>query len=623
MENKTNQIIFISIIFILFFLTLAILMPKFSLVTLNNIFNYAAYRIVYISGLRPWLVKAVLISTFLFLCWLPLAKLLRASGCVCQRGLSTRRSFRLFALATIALFMATIACCERKTTSSPTGDQAGLKIQPVGRVGPRGVLYRGVETIISEPEELSEAEAKRKAVALQMDRKGLLTTSKVVEDRNERMLKAPESVQPFIGREIHVANEAPLIEFAIVPVKPQFFSEAPPGNRIGPWSNWSQATFYSKTGKFYSAVGDHGAYDAHLYIVEYDPARKVVRCLPEVNAVLGRKKNQFGEGKIHGWLDFYPPGSPNLWFCTYWAKYPEPEEEDYTTGYDGGHIMSLNVENGDIVDYGVPLKRASWPYHRVDTKRGIMYAVGMFGEFLAWDINEQKVLWAGYLPDGIKWWNRAIMIDEQTGFVYTTNKSAEDKEIHFIKYDPWKNRFFKLECTMPFDPPAKAGRLPERSQMRAQTSHRGPDGLFWGVSRNGELFSFDPEKEKVIDRGVNWPGKERYTCSMVRSPKGRYIYYLPGAHGMSFAEGAPVVQYDTLSGEKKVLAFLHPYYYDKYGYTMGGTFSIALDDSGAKLFILMNGAFIDLEEQIKLQNPDVFGNPSILLIHIPESERIE
>jgi hypothetical protein len=37
----------------------------------------------------------------------------------------------------------------------------------------------------------------------------------------------------------------------------------------------------------------------------------------------------------------------------------------------------------------------------------------------------------------------------------------------------------------------------------------------------------------------------------------------------------------------------------------------------------MNGAFVDPEEQLKMENPDVFGHPSVLLLHIPESERVE
>ena len=60
---------------------------------------------------------------------------------------------------------------------------------------------------------------------------------------------------------------------------------------------------------------------------------------------------------------------------------------------------------------------------------------------LVWDINEQKTKWAGFLPDGMLWYYRAILIDEITGMVYTTNHGPNaDNERHFIKYDPFKNR---------------------------------------------------------------------------------------------------------------------------------------------------------------------------------------
>ena len=524
-----------------------------------------------------------------------------------------------------ALVIIALISCGPKA-EKPQAEQAAAAAAPQApdKVGPFGVLHRGATTDIPEPAQLSADEVKRKETAERQDKEKLLADFRVVEDKSEKMLQAPEKIAPFVGKDIAVAKEPPAVEFAIVPAKPLFFAEPPAGNHVGPWSNWSQAVFYEKAGKFYSAVGDHGAYDAHTYIVEYDPATKRVRCLPEINHVLGRTAAVFGEGKIHGWLDFYPQGTPNLWFCTYWAKYPEPEEQDYATGYDGGHIMSLNVETGDIVDYGVPIKRASYPYHHVDTKRGLMYAVGMFGEFLVWDMNAQKTVWAGYLPDGLTWWNRAIMIDEETGLVYTTNNQKDDKDCNFIKYDPAKNRVFKLAAQTPMQPAFGPKIPPRRSQMRAQTRRRGPDGLFWGVSTDGELFSFDPVKEEVADKGVNWPGKEKYTTSMARSPKGRYVYYLPGAHGLSWKDGAPVIQYDTQTGTKKVLAFLHPYYHEKYGYTIGGTFSIALDTEGARLFVLMNGGFIDLAEQAKSpESGGVFGHCSALLIHIPESERVE
>jgi hypothetical protein len=296
--------------------------------------------------------------------------------------------------------------------------------------------------------------------------------------------------------------------------------------------------------------------------------------------------------------------------------------------------MSYDVATGDIIDYGVPLKRASWPYHRVDTQRGILYAVGMFGEFLAWDIKTQQTLWAGYLPPGMGWWERAIMIDEETGMVYTTNRDNRynnqgdsDMAKNIIKYDPFKNRFFKLDCTVPPEPeaskPLEGAKAGSYSHLRAQTRKRGPDGLFWAVTYTGQLFTFDPVKEEVVSKGINWPGKQRYTTSVDRSPKGRYLYYLPGAHGRAFMDGAPVVQLDTQTGGKKVLAFLYPFLFEKYGYVAGGTFSIKLDDKGESLFILWNGAFTNADEQMKKESVDTFGHCSVILLHIPPEERVE
>ena len=498
------------------------------------------------------------------------------------------------------------------------------------KIGDHGILHKGMKTT-EHPVTPSPAEQKKKDVAERLDTSKLLYTGKVVVDSDPKMLTPMESVAKFAGKDYIIARTPPTVEFAVVPVEPLWLGESPVkskskiSNEPGPWSNWCQANFDSRTGKFYSAIGDHGKYDAHILLVEYDPAAKKVRCLPEVNKVLGRKMDQFAEGKIHGWLDFYKSkdiDKEHLWYCTYWAKYDEPDEEDYATGYDGGHIMSYDVLTGDIVDYGVPLKRASWPYHRVDTKRGIMYGIGMHLEFLSWDINTQTTKWAGFLPPGMAWNNRAILIDEETGMVYTSNHDTRaDSLRHFIKYDPYKNRFFKLACHIPSDQGTSSkGKAGTYSPMRAQTRKVGTDGLFWCVTTGGQMFTFDPAKEEIIDKGVNWPGEQRYTCSMDRSPKGRYVYYLPGAHGHGYSDGSPVIQYDTRTGTKKVISFMFPYYFDKYGYTPGGTFSIKLDDRGERLFVLWNGAFVEYDPK---KNSDTFGQCSVMVINIPASERQE
>ncbi|MFC1607504.1 hypothetical protein ACFL47_05990 [Candidatus Latescibacterota bacterium] len=530
-----------------------------------------------------------------------------------------------------------IASCMLIALMFSTGCQQQAQQVETGltMIGEKGVLHKASEIEIVERDVTpSESEQKKKEVAEKLDTQGLMFTGKVVTDNDPKLLEPMPHIAKLIKGDFVIAKEAPTVEFAVIPAVPLFLGEALVkstsniSNSPGPWSNWSQANYDTRTGKFYSSIGDHAKYDAHILLVEYDPTAKKVQCLPEVNKVLGRTQDQFMEGKIHGWLDFYKSpdiDKEHLWYCTYWAKYPEPDEVDYATGYDGGHIMSYDVITGDIVDYGVPLKRASWPYHRVDTKRGIMYAIGMECEFLAWDINKQETKWAGYLPPGMRWNNRAILIDEVTGMVYTSNHdTAADPERHVLKYDPDKNRIYKLDCHMPATQgDSNRGKAGSISPMRAQTRDRGPEGLFWSVTSAGQLFTFNPEKEEVVDQGINWPGKQRYTCSMDRSPGGRYVYYLPGAHGHGYSDGSPVIQLDTQTGKKKVLAFMFPYFYDKYGYTPGGTFSIKLDDKGEKLFILWNGAFVEHEGNVEDSKSDTFGQCSVMVVNIPASERQE
>ncbi len=530
------------------------------------------------------------------------------------------------------------------SSSTPKDD-----IFPVSqnKLGPYGVLSKRTG-LKDAPYTLTESEQKRKETAELMDKENMMSTGRVAVEYDSQFLEPPESVKHYNGKGFTVAETPPEIEFAVVPYEYRFFAEPPEGNKVGPWANWAQANYYAQTQKFYSCCGDHGGYNAHLHLVEYDTVEKKLSCLPEINKVIGRKSNQYGDGKIHGYLDFYQAqylDRPHLWYCTYWCKYPEPEEADWATGYDGGYIMSYDMSEGDIVNYGVPMPRASWPYHRVDTNRGLLYAAGMFGEFLAWDINTQRTKWAGYLPPGMAWYNRAILIDEETGMVYSNNSywnqpykepvpfgKTTDAYHHIIKYDPYKNRFSELPCHMP-----KNSRAGTYDGMRCTTRKRGPDGLFWGITYSGEIFSFDPAREEIKGHGLCWPGYDLYSCTIDRSPGGRYLYYTIAAHSRAYLYGSPVIQFDTKTGKRKVLAFLFKHFYDKFGYIAGGSYAFRLDDKGEKLFMMWNGDFTDVEalkarggwdpkdtSKYGMPSPrDAFGHCAVFVLNIPESEREE
>lgn len=493
-----------------------------------------------------------------------------------------------------------------------------LPVVAVEKAVPWPERIPAVYTPQPEPAVVSEETKQLQARAKRLDTHDLLFTGKVVVDETEAFLKAPETVAMHVGEKITVAKTAPVVEFGVIPATPRFFPEPVDEHHRAMWANWGQAAYYAPTDTFYCSVGDNGSYNAHLYIVGYDPAKKQFIMSPEVNEVLGRADDVFSEGKIHGSLDFVD--GPNIWFCTYWSKYPEIFEADWATGYLGGHIMTYNVETHEYVDYGVPMPRASWPSARVDPKRRMLYAAGYYQEFLAWDMDRQKPIYAGYLPEGMKWSHRVMMIDDVSGRLYTSNNHPDDTEHHLIRYDPATNRHTLLEAAMPKD---EIGGGRKSDDIRACTAKRGPDGLLHGITANGQLFSFDPETEKVTDLGYGWPGEERYTTSLERSPGGKYLYYCPGAHGHGCRDGSPVMQYNVETGERKVIAFLDRYYRAKYGYTPSGSFSIKLDDKGERLFICWNGGYYDDETVLGQARHSLFMHNAAMLVHIPESERRE
>jgi len=500
------------------------------------------------------------------------------------------------------------------------------------RIGPCGILHSPIH--IEEPEyEMPEAEKERRSIAERMDKNDMMYTGKTATVEDDSLLVPPSNVAEHVADGLHIAKTPPKIEFAVVPYAYRFFEVPQTRNVVGPWSTWGQAVYHKSTKSFYAATGDHGTYNAHLHLIKYDIKKSQVVCLPEINKQIGRTKEQFGDGKIHGFLDFYKPrylDREHLWFCTYWCKYPEPTEKDYATGYEGGYVMSYDPITGDLVDYGVPMPRASWPYHRVDTRRGLMYGVGFFNEFLVWDIEKQQTKWSGYPPSGMTWYNRCMLVDEHTGFVYSNNTESPEKKL--LKYDPGKNRIFELKCGMP-----RNSRSASIDPIRCHTRERGLDGLIWGVSGSGEIYSFNPDREIIEGHGPSWPGWDSYVCTIDRSPGGRYLYYTIAAHSRAYLYGSPVIQYDLHTGTTKVLAFMFQELYDKYGYIAGGSYAFKLDEDGKKLFMIWNGDFTDVDglrakpgydpaDATKYGVPgerDAFGHVSAIVLNIPESERPE
>jgi DNA-binding beta-propeller fold protein YncE len=117
----------------------------------------------------------------------------------------------------------------------------------------------------------------------------------------------------------------------------------------------------------------------------------------------------------------------------------------------------------------------------------------------------------------------------------------------------------------------------------------------------------------VKDLGPLAVGSQAYVATLDADPTGRYLYYVPGAHGGSDRDGAAIIQFDTQTKQKKVIAFLHPFYQAKYGFTLKGTYSVAIDPAGDKLYVTWNVN----------RGSKAWDSVGLTVVHIPESERPE
>jgi len=447
----------------------------------------------------------------------------------------------------------------------------------------------------------SATEAERKEYVEKWDKKNVRYSTGVATDKSKEFIKIPAD---YPGKQdFTVAKAVPAVDFApIRNLYPEFF----PDDNKGIWSQWGEVT-KGPNGCFYMASGDHRCKNGQVFITEYDPVKKEQRIVVDVGKICGWKKNQLVHGKIHGRMDIMQDGT--LVAATWNGSSIRKEWLD--NGYvKGGYVFTYNVLTGVAEYHGIPFYGDSWPYHSIDTQTGVMMAIGAENNFMTYDVRKKKLLYGGFPPNGIDWCRRATLLDERTGLLYSTDLST--KENRLICYDQRTNVFRRLACSSPPNPVTGAS-----SRMRAYTARRTPDGAFYCMDSPGTIYKFYPDEERTELIGINWDEQGVYTTSVAMSPKFRYIYYVPGSHGGAMNLGTPVVQFDTQSNKKKVIAFLGPYYHNKYGYGTTGTFGIELSEDGSLLVIQMNGGFG--EDPYKSR----FEHTAIFAVHIPESERSE
>lgn len=403
----------------------------------------------------------------------------------------------------------------------------------------------------------------------------------VVTATSDELIKAPSSLEG-----IAIAQNAPVVDFLYYP------GQTYKGN---PWSNWGDGV--ATGGKYYSSIGDHKAPEGNAFIYEYDPNTRSLNRIVDIRKVLNLPEGHYTPGKIHGRLDMGADGW--LYFSTHRGSTKVTTDRYH---YQGDWILRHHPMSGQtrIVAHG-PVGKQCIPCSVLDPERLIFYGGTVAGQtndkrnmFFAYDIRAGKLIYSSYNGPA-----RYMIFAKSTGRVYFTPGLAG----RLYRYEPDKNG-------------SKVG-LASEIGLRVATQET-PQGYVYTVSKeNAMLYRFDTKTEEVKQLGSAAIGSQTYTTSIDADPTGRFLYYVPGAHGGSEKDGAAVVQFDTEKCTKKVIAFLHPFLKKRYGYTLLGTFSTAVDPAGDKLYITWNGNIGG-----SIRGRLTWDACALTVIHIPEEERL-
>lgn len=410
----------------------------------------------------------------------------------------------------------------------------------------------------------------------------------VVAERSRQMLVPPDG---WIQGDTKIARTAPLVEAVL-------YSELYPlpVTDLG-WSHWGQGCLASD-GCFYSAIGDHRSIDGNAFLYRYDPRQRQLTKVLDLQKFTGHRAGDYGHGKIHGRIDEF---RGSLYFATNWDGEPGPEH--FNERFRGGIIIRYDLEGQKPEHLGAPRYQTSYPVHIVDRRRGLMYLIAMDDTIMGIDL-ERRTRMFDRLGEGVQYGKRGLICDEETGLVYFPGRQSSSGRIVMYELDPEKATIRETRAMFPND----------GTSLRAATPRKSRDGWFYCSTFKGLFFRFHPQNE-LIEELPN--GNGAYLTSLALSPDDRFLYYTGGScSGEAWKQGCPVIQYDIEHQQPKVLAFLHPFFQQKYKYLCGGTFGLVIEETGRTLYIAMNGHL----EGMGFRSGYAFGLPAIFIVHIPDDE---
>lgn len=404
----------------------------------------------------------------------------------------------------------------------------------------------------------------------------------VVSTRSIDLLKP----QPGLCADVEIAKIAPQVDLLYYPEQ----------NYLGhPWSVWGDGLTVGS--KYYSAIGDHLAPQGDAFVFEYDSETSRIRTLASTAKTIDLPDGHYMPGKVHSRIDLGSDGW--LYYSTHRGSTRVTTDEYH---YKGDWILRTHPESGktEIVAQG-PVPKACIPTSVLDPYRMIFYGGTSAGDrtdktvtFFAYDIARRKVL---HTATGGP--TRYLILARSTGRVYYMNEVTGK----LMRYDPATGK----------PPQPMSGSI----GLRAATQET-PGGMVYTVGKSdGHLWRFNTKTEEITELGELAVASQTYTTTIDVGPSGRYLYYIPGAHGGSQKDGTPIIQFDTQLRTRKVIAFLQPVLNEKFGYVTLGTFGSAVSPDGARIFITWNGNRSGADKRGRYP----FDTCALTVVHIPEAER--
>ncbi len=372
------------------------------------------------------------------------------------------------------------------------------------------------------------------------------------------------------GSETEEWEEGPSADLVTLSDDPEIRAAAYPlpdydGN---PWSQWGQGVVLPD-GRFMSALGDHLGPDGNSFIYEYDPAENRLTRISDVLSLTDHEPGDWGYGKIHAQMVAGPCGE--VYAATYWGT---QSDLVYGGSYDGDLLFRLDptertIENlGTVLEeHGVP-SMAGWP------EGGLLYAEAanpeMFdpqrGAFVVLDMATGEQVFTTGDEESHRGF-RAMAVDAEGGAMFSRDDGS------LARWDPHTGELASTDITLPGE------------FLRASTPPA-PDGSVYLVTQDPDVLLALGSDGELRELGR----LDGYTASIAMDPDGSLLWYVPDAHGGAAESGTPIIEVDTATGEQRTLVELDPLARQELGLSLGGTYNIAVDDSGSTLYVGMNAA---------------------------------